>query len=149
MSAIKPGDYLEEDRGYVTPCWIWQLSIGRDGYGRAKRRGRAGGEQNAHALYYEELVGPIPAGLVPDHLCGIRECVNPEHLEAVTQLENSQRGARAKLTAADVVEIRAAAATTRELGRRFGIDPGHVSRIRNGHRWPEKAKPIRRRESSA
>jgi hypothetical protein len=46
-----------------------------------------------HRLAYEEAYGPIPAGLHIDHLCRVRNCINPEHLEAVTQAENNRRAA--------------------------------------------------------
>lgn len=47
---------------------------------------------HAHRLAYEAVKGPIPAGLQIDHLCRVRNCVNPDHLEAVTQQENVRRG---------------------------------------------------------
>lgn len=46
----------------------------------------------AHRMAYEELVGPIADGLQIDHLCRVRCCVNPAHLEPVTQAENIRRG---------------------------------------------------------
>jgi hypothetical protein len=47
-----------------------------------------------HRLVYELVRGPIPAGQHIDHLCGVRRCVNPDHLEAVTQAINNQRANR-------------------------------------------------------
>jgi hypothetical protein len=47
----------------------------------------------AHRFAYEQLHGPVPAGLQLDHLCRNRACVNPDHLEAVTQLVNIRRAA--------------------------------------------------------
>jgi hypothetical protein len=46
----------------------------------------------AHRISYEHFVGPIPKGLFIDHLCRMRACVNPGHLEPVTTLENARRG---------------------------------------------------------
>lgn len=80
--------YTVEDLGHETPCWTWQATI-RDGYGRIHRDGRS---LNAHRWYYEQEHGPIPEGLQLDHLCRNRACVNPSHLEPVTQTTNIQRG---------------------------------------------------------
>jgi len=67
-------------------CWVWQGSIGSvTGYGHL-------GPFMAHRFAYELLVGPIPAGMQIDHLCRIRACVNPEHLEVVTPRTNYLRG---------------------------------------------------------
>jgi hypothetical protein len=73
-----------------TGCWNWISSRGRHGYG-VWRLGRGVG-QAAHRAVYERLVGPIPVGLVLDHLCRNPSCVNPEHVESVTQRENVMRG---------------------------------------------------------
>lgn len=51
----------------------------------------------AHRFAYEECVGPIPPGMMIDHLCRVRRCVNPEHMEVVTNQENARRGARGRL----------------------------------------------------
>lgn len=49
--------------------------------------------QRAHRVAYEMAVGPIPKGLEPDHLCRVRCCINPRHIEPVTHRENMLRGA--------------------------------------------------------
>jgi len=67
-------------------CWIWNGALDRDGYGRTVY-----GFKQAHRVMYEEQVGPIPEGMEIDHLCNVRSCVNPEHLEAVTRGENERR----------------------------------------------------------
>lgn len=70
-------------------CWLWDASTSADGYGRVMLNGRV---QNAHRVSYEIHVGPVPEGLVVDHLCRNRCCVNPDHLEPVTERENFRRG---------------------------------------------------------
>lgn len=70
-------------------CWTWEASVGSHGYGQIAVEGRP---VLAHRLAYELFVGPIPAGLDLDHLCRVRPCVNPGHLEPVTRSENLRRG---------------------------------------------------------
>lgn len=69
-------------------CWLWTGYTNRGGYGVIY----AGAMVPAHRFAYELLVGPIPDGLVIDHLCRTKACVNPDHLEPVTQGENVRRG---------------------------------------------------------
>lgn len=71
-------------------CWIWTGHKNRDGYGRF---GVGGIQVQAHRWAYEESNGPIPKGLVIDHLCRVPSCVRPDHLEPVTLAENTTRGA--------------------------------------------------------
>lgn len=73
-------------------CWLWAASVDRDGYGKFGQP--TGGWVRAHRWAYEHLVGPIPDGLVIDHLCRVRSCVNPSHMEPVTPRENTERGLR-------------------------------------------------------
>jgi hypothetical protein len=70
-------------------CWFWTAGKASNGYGRFKLNGKP---QAAHRVAYELLIGPIPDGMTLDHLCRIRHCVNPMHLEPVTGRENTLRG---------------------------------------------------------
>ena len=69
-------------------CWLWTGADDGRGYGQFSYKGRTA---RAHRVAYELFVGPIPSGLVLDHLCLTTRCVNPQHLEPVTQQENNVR----------------------------------------------------------
>ena len=69
-------------------CWLWTRHRQRSGYGSHWWNGQPA---LAHRVAYEIAVGPIPVGLEIDHLCRVRGCVNPAHLEAVTPRENALR----------------------------------------------------------
>lgn len=73
----------------VDGCWEWQGYVTRDGYGCVIYEGRI---TRAHRAIYMLTMGAIPDGLLIDHLCRNRRCVNPAHLEAVTKRENTLRG---------------------------------------------------------
>ena len=77
----------------VSGCWLWQGAQVHNGYGVTRTPERL---LYAHRVAYEAARGPIADGLSVDHLCRVRHCVNPEHLEAVTQRENIRRGDQGK-----------------------------------------------------
>ncbi len=70
-------------------CWLWTAYIYDFGYGLFHATER---KTVAHKWSYELMKGPVPDRLELDHLCRVRHCVNPDHLEAVTHLENVRRG---------------------------------------------------------
>jgi hypothetical protein len=80
--------WAKVDRRGDDDCWPWRAQVTGDGYG-GFYTGRTIG---AHRVAYELVRGPIPEGLVIDHLCRNRLCVNPYHMEPVTNAENVRRG---------------------------------------------------------
>ncbi len=128
--------YVEEDRGHQTLCWVWHGQVRKDGYGVSFQ---GGGPRLAHRVYYEDVRGSIPAGLQLDHLCRVRSCVRPDHLEPVTQKVNSRRGLGTKLSDEQVLEIRAAYTGERgqqtRLAEQYGVRaPTIHSIVRGKHR---------------
>lgn len=70
--------------------WKWKGSIDVSGYGRiGTKKGQS--PLLVHRVVYEHYRGPIPEGHQIDHLCGMKACVNPTHLEAVLPIENAGR----------------------------------------------------------
>lgn len=128
--------YTVEDRGYLSPCWIFDTLATSTGYGVFTYERK---RQYAHRYFYEQVNGPVPSGLQIDHLCRVRACVNPKHLEPVSHAENGRRGAATKLSRADVLRIRELAAAggrnNLQLAEQFGVGSPHISRIVNNKTW--------------
>jgi hypothetical protein len=78
--------------GIIEQCWLYDGYINQDGYGAmcTTRDGR-NKQLLVHRVAYECLIGPIPEGLTIDHLCRVRHCYNPFHMEPVTNEENIAR----------------------------------------------------------
>src|SRR6185369_15101616 len=96
--AGQPMRFLPQHQGLKSPfeytvstngCWLWQRAITTAGYGSVRFNGETA---YAHRMVYERHKGPITPGLVLDHLCRNPACVNPDHLEPVSQRENIIRG---------------------------------------------------------
>ena len=71
-------------------CWVWTGAKTGNGYGNyyvSTNKWAC-----AHTVVFEALVGPVPPDQELDHLCRVRRCVNPDHLEPVTHSENIARG---------------------------------------------------------
>lgn len=71
-----------------TGCWLWSGAGDEKGYGFVRSRGA---NYRAHRLAWEILRSPIPDGLTIDHLCKVKCCVNPDHMEVVSSVENTLR----------------------------------------------------------
>jgi hypothetical protein len=78
-------------------CWLWFGAPTAAGYGLLSVNNQ---RRYTHVIAYELAKGPVPPTLVVDHLCRNPCCINPDHLEAVTQRENIARGLSAKTTKA-------------------------------------------------
>lgn len=95
ITTIIPGETTEFERftkAYVVDesgCWLWKKACNQKGYGAFYFLGMRG---KAHRYSFLKYKGMIPEGLVIDHLCNVRSCVNPDHLRAVTNKENILRG---------------------------------------------------------
>jgi hypothetical protein len=115
---------------------VWQRSVSGEGYARITIGGKT---VSAHRWYYEQRFGSIPEGYELDHTCRNRACVNPDHLEPVTGVENIRRGDRTHLTMDDARAIRAlrGKAFQRELAARFAVDQTTISRIQLRKVWRE------------
>jgi hypothetical protein len=103
-----------------TGCFLWFGAIATNGYGVISigRKNRL-----AHRMYYELKKGPVPNGLVLDHLCRVKCCVNPDHLEPVTIHENAW-----------VRGIRKPAPTCCPQGHEFTPENTFTTNTRNGLR---------------
>jgi hypothetical protein len=111
-------------------CWIWKGSVQSHGYGQFRINGR---REMAHRFAYKMLLGPIPEGLQLDHLCRVRRCVHPLHLEPVTNRENLLRG--------DTIPAKLAAKTHCLNGHPF--DEENTLRTPNGGRRCRECARVR------
>jgi hypothetical protein len=106
-------------------CWVWTGAMLECGYGFIAVAGK---RKLAHRLAYELAIGPIPDGLEIDHLCRVRSCINPSHLEPVSHQVNVKRGNAGKITGA-----RNRAITHCPRGHAYSGDNLHITT--RGSRW--------------
>ncbi len=121
-------------------CWQWLGHCDQAGYGKKQ----FGNETwVAHRWLWCQLFGPIPDGLVIDHICQNTSCVNPHHLRVVTQAENVRAGIGTLLTSRDVAEIRRLSEadwTPAQLAQKFCAHPGTIKSLLAGKSWRRTAK---------
>lgn len=128
-----------------TGCWVWKAATGLDGYGRLGNDGGRSASPRvvpAHRYAYEHVIGPVPDGLVLDHLCRNRLCANPWHLEPVTPAENSRRGAAANPDGLCRRGLHRLAETGTVEGVRCGECRREWDRARHERRRGRPARPI-------
>ena len=89
-AKVDKGGPLPAARPELGSCWLWTAAADGNGYGRFRSTGSF--IALAHRFAYEDLVGPIAADKQLDHLCRVRCCVRPSHLEPVALQENVARG---------------------------------------------------------
>lgn len=113
---MAPEEHLARlfDRIHVTAtgCWEWMGPRHYKGYGKTGTPG-PDGSRFAHRVMYQYLVGPIPTGLVLDHVCENKPCINPRHLEPVTVRVNTIRACGSE-------QLKAAIAGMQEIVRLTG-----------------------------
>jgi hypothetical protein len=127
-------------------CFVWTGTLSKRGYGKIDVNGIS---YRAHRLAYELAYGPIPDGMVICHRCDNRACVNPAHLFLGTHADNiadrdkkgrnrqlfgAEQG-HAKLTDADVLNIRADQRTHVEIAKDYGVTWRNIGRIKRGETW--------------
>lgn len=97
--SLLPDPYRSRVEISDAGCWLWCSEIDKHGYGVRRPTGvNSGRSRFVHRQVYELLIGPIPKGLVIDHLCRVTRCCNPAHLEPVTHAENLRRSEPARRT---------------------------------------------------
>lgn len=133
--------WTPQDRGYETPCHIYDGPLHKSGYGLGSKTN--GKPVRAHRFAWVQAYGPIPDGMWVLHRCDVRSCVNPEHLFLGTLVDNNaDRDAKgrnaSKLTADDVLAIRARRAngeTQQSLADDFGVSRPLISMIASRKLW--------------
>ncbi len=134
-------DWIEEDRGYVTPCHIWQgAKNGR--YGMVREAGK---RHPAHRVAWIEAKGPIPDDWHIHHLCHQPFCIRVDHLEALTASEHRGRhpnaGRKNRFDAEKVHDIRTSPLSLKEMSMKYGVSEHTIWSIRRGFAPLEFAVP--------
>lgn len=123
-----------------TECWEWIGSINKiTGYGKKQFNGKT---ILAHRWVYESLLGSIGENMVVNHICSNPCCVNPTHLESVTQAENCRHGKGSKLTKVQAKTIKRlkpykCKGLKRALANRYNVSCALISDIWYGRAWKD------------
>lgn len=141
MSALPQGFAAKTRR---TECLVWIGATNSKGYGLVTVEGT---QHLAHRVAYEAEYGPIPEGHVLDHLCRVRNCVNPTHLQPVTIAENNRRGrAAASLAVGDTCTNGHLIGEPDLYTRSSGLTECRICRRASQHR-PTQGRPTRQRRA--
>lgn len=130
----------------ISGCWLWTGATFKAGYGQLVRDKK---HVQASRIAWEIYRGPIPNGLYVLHKCDVRLCVNPHHLFLGTHADNmadmiaknrqgAPRGERqhhAKLTEAQIIDIRTSSASLRAMARKYNVRYSNISMIRRRQTW--------------
>jgi hypothetical protein len=132
--AATCGNSKDEDRGFDTPCLIWQGKVdAKTGYPHAPHNGET---STRHRHVYEiSWDVDLPRSVPVDHLCAQRACVRLDHLEAVAHAVNIRRGKSSPLDESDVRFIRHSGWTAKRLGEKYNMHVGSIQNILAGRRW--------------
>lgn len=150
VQPIEDRFWSRVNKGEPNECWEWTGPPNEDGYGIIFLSGARRRKVGAHRMSYQLHYGEVAPGLVVRHTCDNPPCVNPQHLLLGTDLDNRRDAVdrnrvchgsihpKAKLTEADVVEIRrlrAAGMTYVAIGERYGISNVAAGRAAKGITW--------------
>jgi hypothetical protein len=128
-------------------CWLWMGAATFTGHSWRPVIVSNGAHKTAHRVSYELHVGPIPHGMFVCHKCDTPLCVRPDHLYLGTRADNTadmvsrsrqmfgERHCDAKLSDAEIREIRAATCTDRELAKHYGVSDTTIARARARKTW--------------
>jgi hypothetical protein len=127
--------HIEEDCGYETACYVFQGQLSQR-YPTFKINGKP---KKVHVWAWEQANGPVPPGLVVDHLCNNPRCCRLDHLQVVTQATNTHRGRSSKLTMDKAEQIRRFAAAGRHthatLAEMYGVSRSSIENVIRGKTW--------------
>lgn len=121
-------------------CWLW-IGGTRGGYGSFSVHGQP---QAAHRYSYKLYMGNLPSRVILSHLCKVSLCVNPSHLEVVTEGLDKRLKGIASLTGDNVTAIHSlveAGGKPRDVAVAYGVTEGAVSSIHRSDAWLSLVKP--------